>query len=450
MPQNPPDYSQDLTRANEEIYKQNFELSIRNKTLSVLRALYAISISSFDITEIAQKIVDTLVTELQLSASLIFIVDSWAGLLRPLAISQSPAVLESLSLLGKPLPELTINLNFPDNLIINAIKSQSRQITSNLLDILTPLATQEISDQIENLTQIKTLVIYPLLLGDKTIGALTLGLPKKVDDLSRAEKETLEEAINLVTIALDRAELHADLEQANTKLQDLDKLKDEFISVTSHELRAPMTAIKSYTWLVINDKAGPLDPKARDYLNKVYQSTERLIHLVSEMLDVSRIESGRVQLHPETFDMRQLATDVKEEFSARATEVQLTLNIQGLDNPLQITADQEKIHQVLENLVSNAIKFTPAGGHITISLAQKENSLETSVTDTGLGISEEDQKRLFIKFGRLENSLIARAGTGSGLGLFICKQYVELHQGQIWFTSQLGQGSTFTFSLPLN
>jgi len=443
------DLQQAVQQANETLYKQNFELSVKNQTLSILRRLYDVSLTTADVTSTSQKIADAIVQELGFAVVMISLLDKNAKCLRPIAVSDSTEIREAMTKMGKTLDEINIPSDYENNLCITCIRNKSRQMTTNLLDILDPAVTQEVADEVGNIANIKTIIIYPLILGDEPIGVINVGLAKKVDDLSRAEKETLEQLIGLVTLAVDRAKLYQDLKEANIRLKQLDQLKDEFISVTSHELRAPMTAIKSYTWLVLNSKEGVLEPKAREHLDKVYQSTERLIHLVNEMLDVSRIESGRVQLHPESFDMRQLAETVKDEFAAKASEQGTELEVTSFGEVPLVIADREKVHQILENLVSNAIKFTQSG-KITIHISQADQFVETAVTDTGEGISEDDQKKLFVKFGRLENSLIARSGTGSGLGLYICKQYVELHHGRIWFVSEAGKGSTFTFNLPLS
>jgi signal transduction histidine kinase len=209
-----------------------------------------------------------------------------------------------------------------------------------------------------------------------------------------------------------------------------------------------MTAIKSYTWMVLNGKAGTIEPKATQYLNRVYNSTERLIHLVNEMLDVSRIESGRVKLNKLSVDMEKLLTDVQSEFQARAIEAKIHVEVHRDGDIVVVQADTEKIHQVLENLVGNSFKFTPAGGTITMGVKRVDGFLEIRVTDTGRGIAPDDIPKLFQKFGRLENSLIAMPGNSTGLGLYICKQYVELHGGKIWVQSEPEKGSTFTFTLP--
>ena len=251
---------------------------------------------------------------------------------------------------------------------------------------------------------------------------------------------TLKEEVNRAT---------RDLQAANGKLELLDKLKDEFVSLASHELRTPMTAIKSYTWLVLNNKAGALEPKAKEYINRVYISTERLIRLVNEMLNVSRIESGKTQLNREQFDMQKLLTDVQNEFQAKANELHLHWLIETPGTLPEISGDREKIHQVLENLVGNAFKFTPADGTIKVATTIHDAQLEVIVSDTGRGIAPFDLPKLFSKFGRIEGSYTTITGSGSGLGLYISKQYIELHGGKIWAESEPGKGSLFRFTIPL-
>ena len=459
-PQAPPSASHpeedELARVNEEMYKQNLELSVRNKTLSVLRTLSTITINSLGVEEVSQQIANAIVAELKFATALIALVDEQTKELRLAAISQSDEVQHALALLGKPKENLRVSLDNRGNLMVDTILDKERKITGNLLDIITPLADQDIADQIENIIHVKTIVTYPLFLGSKTLGVLSLGLAKRVDDLSRAERETIDELIDAVAIAIDRAQLVEDthtaneqLTNANKQLEVLDKLKDDFVSVASHELRTPMTAIKSYAWMILNGKAGSVEPRAKEYLNRVFLSTERLIHLVNEMLDVSRIEGGRTKLAIAPFDPTKLLTDVQNEFTAKSTESNIHLDIQKEGDIPPLSADVEKIHQVLENLVGNSFKFTPPGGRVTMGIKQNNGFVEIRVTDTGKGIHADDIPKLFVKFGRLENSLVAMPGNSTGLGLYICKQYIELHGGKIWVASEVGKGSTFTFSLPV-
>lgn len=250
---------------------------------------------------------------------------------------------------------------------------------------------------------------------------------------------TLQERVDVAT---------KDLRQANERLQALDKLKDEFISIASHELRTPMTAIKNYLWTVVYKTDLPQERK-NHYIEGALKSTVRLIALVNDMLNVSRIESGRIKLEPVSFSVIDLAKEVDEELMIKAKERSITLTIQPATIP-NIFADKDKIREVLINLIGNALKFTPKNGKITVSFKEKEGFIETAVADTGKGISKEDFPKLFKKFGRLDNTLVSVAETeGTGLGLYICQQFIELSKGKIWIESELGKGSTFTFSLPV-
>jgi signal transduction histidine kinase len=207
--------------------------------------------------------------------------------------------------------------------------------------------------------------------------------------------------------------------------------------------------IKSYVWLIVNDKAGPLEPKIREYLGRVYISIDRLIRLVNEMLNISRIESGKVKMNIERVDIKQLLFEIQKEFQPKAEELGLIWSAEIPDSIPHLDIDREKIHQVFENLIDNALKYTKRGGSVKIRCVPGSEHVEFSVTDTGKGIYQEDVPKLFSKFGRLEGSYVTITGSGSGLGLYISKQYVELHRGKIWASSVPDHGSTFVFTLPV-
>jgi signal transduction histidine kinase len=261
--------------------------------------------------------------------------------------------------------------------------------------------------------------------------------------LEASERQKLEKTAAELAIATQ------EIKKTNEKLEYIDSLKDEFVSLASHELRTPMTIIKSYTWLIMNGKAGHLEEKAKDYLNRIYISTERLIRLVNEMLNISRIESGKVKMNIENTDIKQLLLEIQSEFQPKAEELGLKWSAEIPDAIPHLTIDREKIHQVFENLIDNALKYTKQGGSVTLRCVAGSEHIEFSITDTGKGIHENDMSKLFSKFGRLEGTYVTLTGSGSGLGLYISKQYVELHRGKIWASSIPDHGSTFVFTLPL-
>lgn len=228
-------------------------------------------------------------------------------------------------------------------------------------------------------------------------------------------------------------------------------LKDNFVSVVVHELRTPITAIRSYAWMALHKSDAPLPEKLEKYLVRIFISSERLINLVNDMLNISRIESQRIEIKPEPVDMISLCKDIIDEvYYSKSTEKQVQMILEEQKIP-KAFADPEKLREILMNLVGNALKFTPFGKKITISYFTDGKVLETFVKDEGTGISKDDLGKLFKKFARLDNSysMVATSG-GTGLGLYISKSLIELMGGRIWATSEgLNKGSTFAFSLPV-
>lgn len=240
----------------------------------------------------------------------------------------------------------------------------------------------------------------------------------------------------------------AEVQETNKKLQEADAVKDEFISIASHELKTPTTAIQGFLWLVLQ-KDKELSAYSRDKLERVSRLTQTITTLVNDMLDVSKIDSRRISLHPETFDISQLVSETKGELDFFAVQKDMEISIAGKGSYL-VLADRQRIHQVLSNLVNNAIKYTHAGGKITITVKKVKAMIEVSVSDTGIGIRKKDMSQLFTKFGKIEHDAETSQMPGSGLGLYISKNLVELSGGGIWAKSEYKKGSQFTFTLPVS
>ncbi|MCA9370030.1 GAF domain-containing sensor histidine kinase [Candidatus Woesebacteria bacterium] len=244
------------------------------------------------------------------------------------------------------------------------------------------------------------------------------------------------------------------LKSMNQNLRNLDRLKDEFLSIASHELRTPMTAIKSYIYMTLSGKGGKVTKKQKYYLERSYMATERLIKLVNNLLNISRIESGRISLELEKINLYRLTDEVFDEVRARAEELGLSISQTKLEEQkkLEVIADTDKVKEVLINYIGNSLKFTPKGGSITVSYEVADDMIWTRVTDTGAGVSQEDLGNLFQKFGLMEGSyqVNQNVSQGTGLGLYICKSVIELHGGEVDATSPgVGKGTVFSFSLPL-
>lgn len=314
-----------------------------------------------------------------------------------------------------------------------------------------------VNSSYSNYQQIRSLLMLPIQHASQLSGVLVLASPKAADKINAEEIEFGEMITRLINLAFRLQDTESSLTkitqqvyEMNAKLHQLDKLKDDFVSVASHELRTPMTAIRSYVWMALHRSDIPLSQKLDRYLYRTLVSTERLINLVNDMLNVSRIESGRIEITPKSFDMVTLVKEVMEEVRAKADEKQLQLLV--LEHKLPpVFADQDKVHQVLLNLIGNSLKFDYPGGNIIVDFFTDGKMVEVSIKDTGSGIAKEDLSKLFHKFSRLDNSYTAISTSGgTGLGLYISKSLVELMHGKIWAKSEgLDKGSVFTFSLPV-
>lgn len=234
-----------------------------------------------------------------------------------------------------------------------------------------------------------------------------------------------------------------------TREKMVERLKTEFVSISAHQLRTPLSAIKWTLRMLLDGDLGKISTEQRDFLEKTYRSNERMISLVNSLLNVTRIEEGRFVYKPVLADIKTITESVlaslKDEI--RRKKIRLKLEKPKKDLP-KILVDVEKISSAVQNLVDNAIKYTLPGGQITISLKQSDKGIEFMIKDSGVGIPKKQQKRVFEKFFRGAN--VMRLETeGSGLGLFITKNIIEAHGGKIWFKSQEGKGATFCFILPI-
>jgi signal transduction histidine kinase len=240
------------------------------------------------------------------------------------------------------------------------------------------------------------------------------------------------------------------LRVANDQLKTFDKLKNEFVSVASHELRTPMTSIKSYLWMALNGKGGELNEKQRYYVERGYNSVVRLVRLVNDMLNISRIESGHITIEFQAVNLNALAQEIVDEVIPHATDQGVSIVVHKVPSLPPVLADPDKIKEVLFNLIGNSVKFTPKGGKVFINFSMKDTMVKTIVTDTGAGIAPEDMGKLFQKFGLVPGSYVTNQTTaeGTGLGLYICRSIIELHHGEIKAESSgIGKGATFSFTL---
>ncbi len=232
-----------------------------------------------------------------------------------------------------------------------------------------------------------------------------------------------------------------------THEKEIEEIRTDLISIASHQLRTPLSEIKGLISLLDDNVAGALNPKQKEYMQLMTVANERMINLVNDLLNISRIEQGRLQLNFQSINLGDLASEVQKSLQMRANEHKQKFYLTIDPNLPQVTADPEKTKEIISNLMENALKYTFDGGTINARVTANDLGVWLLVKDSGVGIPQNRQKDLFQKFSRVENPL-SRLTTGTGLGLYAVKQLVEKQKGKIWFESVEGQGSTFGFVLP--
>ena len=446
------DIAKELAHVNREMYKKNLELAQKNKTLSLLRQIDSIILrTATDIEQISQNVADVVIEDTEyVKTVVILLLNKHEKVLVRIALSKKEAIRKAEHELNVKFVGLKTPLSELNNIVVKAVNQRRMQMTHNLFDVLTPHFREEEAKKIQSIVGNTSSYVYPLIARGDVLGAMIISIDEKDSPLSYFQIDLIDRLPGIVAIALDNALLYKELQEANAKLKQLDKLKDEFVSLASHELRTPMTIIKSYLWMILDKERSSLNQKQKLYLDRAYASTERLIDLVNDMLNVSRIESGRLTLDIKPIDLVQLADTVYQEMLPKAQELGIKLELKKpKDSFPKVQADKERIEQVFINLIGNSLKFTPRDGKITITLSYKDNMVTIEISDTGKGISKEDIPKLFQKFGMVGNKYLQKSNAqGTGLGLYICKGIVELHGGKIWAESQgIGKGATFSFTL---
>jgi signal transduction histidine kinase/putative methionine-R-sulfoxide reductase with GAF domain len=313
-------------------------------------------------------------------------------------------------------------------------------------DILAALAESRVRGALVR-SGYRALLAVPLVREGHLLGGLTV-IRKATGAFAPDTIQLLQTFATQSSLAIQNARLFLEIADKSRQLEVASQHKSEFLANMSHELRTPLNAIIGFSEVLSERMFGDLNEKQDEYLKDIYASGTHLLSLINDILDLSKIEAGRMELELTDFHLPtaldSALTLVRERAGRRGIALQM-----NVDSRLgQIQADERKVRQVVLNLLSNAIKFTPEGGRIEVGATPKDGFVEVSVSDTGVGIAPEDQEAVFEEFRQVGTA--DKKVEGTGLGLTLCRKFVELHGGKIWVTSQVGVGSTFTFTVPVH
>jgi signal transduction histidine kinase len=293
----------------------------------------------------------------------------------------------------------------------------------------------------------RSLLAVPLLFENRIVGGLIVSR-KEAGSFSAEVVNLLQTFATQSVLAIQNARLFREIEDKSQQLEAASRHKSEFLANMSHELRTPLNAIIGFSEVLLERMFGEVNEKQTEYLQDILSSGQHLLSLINDILDLSKIEAGRLELELTKFHLPVAVENALTLVRERATRRGIALDLAVDDRLGDFVGDERKIRQILLNLLSNAVKFTPEGGRVSVKAVPTDGSVEISVSDTGIGIAPEDQHAIFEEF-RQVGSDDARKREGTGLGLTLAKKFVELHGGRIWVESQVGKGSTFTFTLPV-
>jgi signal transduction histidine kinase len=444
---------QELAHVTSEMYKKNKELAEKNAALALLRKIDSIILSKVtDIQKIGQEVADTITQELSFKLVAILLLDKDNKYVQKLAVSNTKEIDRAEKHIKRKLFDERISTDEEINIIAQCVKSRFMKVTHGLNNTLIPHFTDEESRTTQDIIDINASFVYPVIVREKVIGAMVLSINDK-EGFSGFKNELIDRLSGVIGVAIDNALLYKEIQEANARLKEIDRLKDEFVSLASHELRTPMTVIKSYLWMMMDQKNAPsLSEKQQMYLNRAYVSTQRLINLVNDMLNVSRIESGRFSLNMNAVNIVELIDSVYAGMLPQVQQKSINFNFIKPDTKIpDILADKERVEQVLINLIGNSLKFTPQNGNIEISIVNNPevSVITVCVADTGRGIAKKDMPRLFKQFSMVEGDYLTKQNSqGTGLGLYLSKLIIELMHGKIWAESEgVNKGAKFSFTL---
>ncbi|MFC1687448.1 ATP-binding protein [Patescibacteria group bacterium] len=443
--------------ATHDLQTTNEQMQERNRFLSAIQTVTTLITGTLDLQKVTQDIADSIATEMNYLGGVVLFLGKDRRKVFPEAMTQKGMTKKVLKLLPKPISEYWGRYDKDDTLTIRAIRSGAEEVGDRLCEFVSPPVPKEICETIQREIGIKGVIAVPIRSENEYVGAIVYVLDKKTKNLKRVDFQMMRALANQTGIMYKNIELYRQLqetnkkiEEANKHLQQLDQAKSEFVSIASHQLRTPMTGIKGYLSMMVGGDFGKIKKEQKEILQNLLNESNRMIRLIGVFLNVSKIESGKLQLKKSTGRIENIIEKAIEVLSRQAESKKLKLKFEKPKKMLpEVMMDKDKIGDVVMNLIDNAIKYTDKG-KITISAKLEGDMLHTWVVDSGIGIEPHEAKELFNKFVRGYG--IAQINPdGSGLGLYVARRLTEAHGGKIWVESDgKGKGSRFQFTLPLN
>lgn len=450
---NPDQLKENFERIAQQMYTQNVALAQTNRTLSILRAIDLLILdSSKNLKQLGLEISKAVIEASPYIVVCILSLDhhkdtslSMQGFSLNTSISIDSAVSMQLAQL-----HVSTRGDWVESAKRNAIIDLTDTNSSKQLSLFegdTPL----LLDTLRNNLQIKHVYVTKLKTRNKLTGIMMVGLSESpnIDHIELIERlaEPTGIAVDNRLLFEENRKVVLQLQQMNDKLKEIDATKDEFISMASHQLRTPLTSMKGYVSMVLDGDVGEINEQQRTMLQQAFDSSQRMVYLISDLLNVSRLRTGKFTISNSPTNLADIVESELEQLKASAEARDVKFVFDKPDSFPILQLDETKIRQVIMNFLDNALYYTPTNGRATVELLNRESGVVFTVTDSGLGVPRKDQPFLFTKFYRAQNARKMRPD-GTGLGLYMARKIIIAQGGSIVFSSQEGVGSTFGFSFP--
>ncbi len=441
-----------IIKSDLSLSKMHEELDKKITGLYTLHELGKKTSATFNIDDLPNLINQALVLKLGFSRAIMAFKDEHSG---------NIAIKTSIGYSDDEIKRMQKELNKKDNSFLT--KSLFRKTGFLLVNMDSKKIEHE--DILSDIFKTESFLTVPIVVKDEPVGFILMGNESSYNRVAQGDAELLSILASQIGTAIENTHLYTelfnsrkDLERRvkerteefarfNKELKKLNKMKSDFVSAVSHELRTPLTSIKGYASILMAGKLGDVSPQQKERLEKIDIHSNNLTRLVNNLLDIARIESGKVQMDLKDMSIKKLLDSIVDITTPQIKEKDILLKIDSKITVDKIKADPGQLERVFINLLGNAIKFTPKKGKITISIEEKKDAFKFSIEDTGIGIPKKDLERVFEDFFRSDNAQDQNI-KGTGLGLSLVKKIVLAHKGEIWVDSELDNGSKFSFIIP--
>ncbi len=427
-----------------------------------LRALFEIvktTTETLDFGTVGQQVVDSIPSNLKhlgFIGGILTIMNWETRMNKAFAVTNIPLISQAQRMLEKPFLEHEAQVDISESASSRSIRERRLIVTSDFSDLVSQSALPKVTaNAMQSLVGMKAGAAVPIIVREKILGSLIFLLDKSIAEITDRDKELMNSFASQVGVGMENARLYvtekeraAKLNEVNQELVRIDNIKSEFLSIASHQLRTPLSGIKGYLSMLKAGDFGPIPKQQDEVVDIVYENTNRLIQLVSDFLNVSRIEGGRLKVEILKVKLKDIVTNIVKELEPIAEPKHIRLIVTPSSVWPLVKADPTKMTEVFSNLIDNAIKYTPQG-YVEISTEIKRPDLIIKIRDTGVGISPEEITQLFQKFSRGKNSNKINT-SGSGIGLYVVKNLLKVQNADVWVESAgEGRGSTFFVRVPL-